>query len=135
MSIKAKHRKRILERDGYKCQKCNSPQELHVHHIVMVADDGLDEDENLITLCGGCHLEWHLSEQINNISFEEWLKIPIYNCFMAWYNSLKQTDLSQMTGEQVLSLLDKFYDFVKIDRDMVASSANIHCSGRKQPRR
>lgn len=52
---------RIYTRDGGRCQMCGAdPQDhsavrLEVHHVVGVADAGPTVEENLITLCKGCH--------------------------------------------------------------------------------
>jgi 5-methylcytosine-specific restriction endonuclease McrA len=53
------HRK-ILERDGWRCQYCGSMQNLQVHHIQSRAQVGGDTEWNLITLCASCHEEIHL---------------------------------------------------------------------------
>jgi 5-methylcytosine-specific restriction endonuclease McrA len=51
--------KRVKERDGYKCQRCGStpdPRGLHTHHLFTRSIKPLrHEDDNLITLCYGCH--------------------------------------------------------------------------------
>ena len=53
-------RKRVLERDGYRCRKCGKAGRLEVHHVVSVYDGGRPfHDDNLITLCRGCHVEIH----------------------------------------------------------------------------
>ncbi len=41
---------RILERDGWRCQRCGCPGELHVHHINPRSRLGDDIEQNLITL-------------------------------------------------------------------------------------
>lgn len=55
--------KRIKERDAYTCQRCGSspdPRGLHVHHIHTRSIKATrHDDENLITLCMGCHLWAH----------------------------------------------------------------------------
>lgn len=55
--------KRIKERDGFTCQRCGSspdPRGLHVHHIhrrrIKVTRH---DDDNLVTLCMGCHMWAH----------------------------------------------------------------------------
>lgn len=56
-------RRRILERDGYRCQQCgikpdrDFPVELNVHHIKPLSRNGSNTDENLIVLCKDCHAE------------------------------------------------------------------------------
>ena len=55
-------RKRVLARDGHICQMCgNAPTKnddrswLQVHHIKPFGKGGPTADDNLITLCRGCH--------------------------------------------------------------------------------
>jgi 5-methylcytosine-specific restriction protein A len=52
-----KRRLGVLERDHYQCQRCGVPvgRSGHVDHIVSLAEGGDDSDENLQTLCAGCH--------------------------------------------------------------------------------
>lgn len=54
-------RKSILERDGYKCARCDSKDKLTVHHIVRWVFTKDDSPSNLITLCRSCHwsIEWN----------------------------------------------------------------------------
>lgn len=61
-SQKAKQRAAILERDGYACQLCGAQpedmRELEVDHRTPVAlfeGEGLNDPENLWTLCRSCH--------------------------------------------------------------------------------
>jgi 5-methylcytosine-specific restriction endonuclease McrA len=48
--------KRVLERDGWRCQKCGS---LEVHHRIKRSQQGNDSLDNLVTLCAHCHMEEH----------------------------------------------------------------------------
>ena len=50
-------RKRIFERDEYRCRNCGSDGngQLHIHHIRKRREGGADTDDNLITLCASCH--------------------------------------------------------------------------------
>lgn len=52
-------RKRILDRDGWRCQHCGSLSNLEVHHIQFRSRLGNDEESNLITLCVSCHNNLH----------------------------------------------------------------------------
>lgn len=49
-------RKRIFERDAYRCRNCESYIDLHLDHILPVAMGGTDDYENLQTLCQKCNL-------------------------------------------------------------------------------
>ncbi len=48
-------------RDNYTCcnRKCGSKSELHIHHKIPVKKGGDHFLDNLITLCGKCHLKEH----------------------------------------------------------------------------
>jgi 5-methylcytosine-specific restriction endonuclease McrA len=45
----------IKNRDGYKCTRCNSPDNLTVDHIIPHANGGQTTYNNLTTLCRDCH--------------------------------------------------------------------------------
>lgn len=55
-------RKRILLRDGFKCQQCGlDSKRLHVHHKEFKRNGGGESDDNLVTLCAHCHRVLHFS--------------------------------------------------------------------------
>lgn len=47
--------KRVLVRDGWRCQECGPLQDLQVHHLKARSKLGEDVLQNLITLCRRCH--------------------------------------------------------------------------------
>jgi 5-methylcytosine-specific restriction endonuclease McrA len=49
----------VLERDGWRCQKCGSFRNLDVHHMRRRSAQGDDAETNLITLCRECHQIMH----------------------------------------------------------------------------
>lgn len=56
----------VLKRDKYTCQNCDFKSyktgELHVHHIVPIANGGNEfKVSNCITLCTECHKKAHVS--------------------------------------------------------------------------
>ncbi|PYU18197.1 MAG: hypothetical protein DMG32_26490 [Acidobacteria bacterium] len=51
--------RKVLERDGWRCQICGRTESLQVHHIQRRSLLGDDAAENLITLCARCHQEAH----------------------------------------------------------------------------
>jgi 5-methylcytosine-specific restriction endonuclease McrA len=65
--INDKLRHSVLERDGYKCVKCSSTENLHAHHKTHRSDGGEDALENLTTLCELCHAEEHRGEPIYSL--------------------------------------------------------------------
>lgn len=56
-SIPPRVRRKVPVPDLYRCQRpgCGHTGYLEVHHKVPRAKGGTNEEENLVTLCGGCH--------------------------------------------------------------------------------
>src|SRR5437868_6138543 len=50
---------RVLRRDNWQCQFCGSMTNLEIHHQQFRSHSGEDTEENLITLCHGCHCTEH----------------------------------------------------------------------------
>lgn len=54
-----KQRQRIIQRDGYQCQRCGryltGRQDTHADHIVPLANGGTWDDSNMQTLCAECN--------------------------------------------------------------------------------
>jgi 5-methylcytosine-specific restriction endonuclease McrA len=48
-------REQVLRRDGWRCQYCGAGSNLEVHHKEFRSQGGDDSEQNLITLCTGCH--------------------------------------------------------------------------------
>jgi 5-methylcytosine-specific restriction endonuclease McrA len=51
--------KKVLERDGWRCRKCGSLENLQVHHKIRRSQQGNDNLDNLATLCAYCHTAEH----------------------------------------------------------------------------
>lgn|GEM_PF-2047770 len=67
-------RKVLKERDGGYCRKCGTRRDTQAHHI---GSRGDSSPENLITLCRGCHTEWHVVESaFPYLEFDKWLDVP-----------------------------------------------------------
>ena len=50
-------RRRVLDRDGWRCQACGKAGRLEVDHILPLVDGGQPYDlDNLQTLCRSCHV-------------------------------------------------------------------------------
>jgi len=63
-------RTRILERDNYVCQNCESNNNLEVHHIIPISKGGDKSDENLCTLCFDCHINIAHRETTSDVNYE-----------------------------------------------------------------
>ena len=51
--------RKVLARDGWRCQFCSRMTQLKVHHQQSRSRSGDDVEENLITLCSECHSSLH----------------------------------------------------------------------------
>lgn len=60
----------VIDRDGERCKRCSSWQNLHLHHKVPLSKGGTNEISNLVLLCRKCHSKQHggkdLSGQFHN---------------------------------------------------------------------
>ena len=74
-TIPPKTRRQVLARDRHRCRRkgCEHTRFLEVHHIVPRSRGGRNDNENLITLCSGCHgllhqskLEWKMTDFKNH---------------------------------------------------------------------
>ena len=51
--------RQVLQRDGWRCQVCGTMSNLEIHHKRFRSRAGADSEQNLITLCSGCHADIH----------------------------------------------------------------------------
>jgi 5-methylcytosine-specific restriction endonuclease McrA len=55
-----KAQKEGKEIDAYMCFFCNTVDSRnHGHHIILFSENGSASVDNIITLCPGCHREYH----------------------------------------------------------------------------
>lgn len=54
-------KRRILERDQYRCQRCYDTQALELHHVIPISRNPMlaEDPDNIITLCKEHHAEAH----------------------------------------------------------------------------
>lgn len=52
-------RQQVLPRDGWRCQSCGAMSNLEIHHQEFRSHAGEDSQQNLITICTGCHSAIH----------------------------------------------------------------------------
>jgi len=73
-----KTRELVFLRDGGGCIECKSPlssADAHIHHLIPRAFGGGDREDNLITLCDGCHANKHRNLQVSlgRRTLEKWV--------------------------------------------------------------
>ena len=123
----------ILERDGNKCVKCGETKRLHVHHLSYTKGRDAWEypNDNLVTLCNGCHLAEHpdkgmiLPKVSGYKTFEDFLPVSFklsygeYRLLM-----LLLTRLQYNTNVLVLSLKmkDAFRELLGIKKQSLSNN-------------
>ena len=65
-------RKRILDRDGHKCQNCASVENLQIDHIIPLCRGGYEEESNMQVLCQKCNLK-----KGKSINIEPYIKLGV----------------------------------------------------------
>ena len=73
----ARVRRRILDRDGWRCRGCDRPGKLQVHHITPLYKGGEPyAPENLVALCPTCHRIEHSYPPTLWTEFRDKLRTP-----------------------------------------------------------
>lgn len=73
--------RQVRERDRWICQECGwqayGPYKrfLHAHHIVPRAQGGLDQADNLISLCVQCHAQKPHHAQLKGVDYQAFLAL------------------------------------------------------------
>lgn len=104
-------RKIILERDNYKCAKCNCKNNLHVHHKYYLEGKMPWDVPNdcLVTLCDICHKNEHKGKDIK--SFVR--KNPLKKIFKKLNkNNIRYNNMIKNLSKEDVLLQEK-YDKVK----------------------
>lgn len=113
-SISPAIRNKVYARDNHRCRKCHRTKKLHLHHIIPVAQEQIDTEENLITLCNHCHDEWEhiIYAQTTKLDFYQWLEIPpAAELVVAFTNGNQWTD--DITAKDARNSILKAYSFIR----------------------
>jgi hypothetical protein len=103
-NISKEIRERVRRDAKNRCGYCLSPQRymmgrLHIEHIIAVAEDGTDDEDNLWMTCSICN--GHKSDKINEIDPVTGERVPLFNPrTQNWFEHLKWSD----DGLQVIGL-------------------------------
>ena len=67
-------RRRVLDRDGWRCRKCGGAGRLECHHVRAVSAGGAELDpHNCETLCRTCHIAMHRRETPERAAWRTYL--------------------------------------------------------------
>lgn len=127
---------RILERDGYKCTKCGSKEELHVHHLKYEGTyPWQTRDSYLTTLCKKCHKNAHrIIDKSKNIKIMQKIEVNQYRIYEG-ENIVKvktllsgNKNITDLIGEdeEQLELVAKALSYL---RDVAKNLLNVQKSG------
>ncbi len=65
-------RDRILKRDGHKCCRCPSTENLEIDHIIPLSKGGRHDEDNFQTLCRTCN-----RKKSNKFDFGKFFKVGV----------------------------------------------------------
>ena len=67
-------RRRCLDRDGWRCTRCESPARLEMHHVIALDKGGAPLAlDNVAMLCADCHIDTHRT--IDDPERAKWLRL------------------------------------------------------------
>ncbi len=94
------NKKRVLERDGYKCVECGKIKGLTVHHKDHSGngENPNNDMDNLITLCRSCHMRHHASGE-NNYLYKHITKeqiIEVRKASTSWEEVAKKLGVNRI---------------------------------------
>lgn len=70
-------RRRVLDRDGWRCTVCGKAGRLECHHVRPVVEGGAEMDPgNLSVVCRACHVAMHRHETPERAAWRAWLARP-----------------------------------------------------------
>ena len=73
-------RRRILDRDRWRCTDCGRAGKLEIHHLVspLVCPERAHDPGNLRTLCVDCHLDLHgrKAPDPEVLAWQEFVRLP-----------------------------------------------------------
>ena len=82
-------RKAVYRRDGYRCALCDCTETIQVHHVIPRGEGGTNNVQNLITLCGRCHLQAHGVDLVEDMTAEEMNQLCVEylaDYYAPWWN-------------------------------------------------
>lgn len=107
MAVSVKKRDRIYKRDGDKCKRCSSQEDLTIDHILPISAGGSDKDKNLQTLCRKCNIE-----KGNKIQIPFWEHIKQLWVTNKDFVALKRENLADMDSK-IRVFREKFLEEIK----------------------
>jgi hypothetical protein len=111
-------RTRILNRDGQRCVRCSGRAKL-VHHMDYTIEilKGMN-DNQLVSICDGCHTVLHIDESGNKRPYSEWQRIldtkqdvsPVFEITvdLRRKNKLEPSDWKRMSARWRQSWIDQY---------------------------
>ena len=117
MPVPAPMRLWCLHRDRWRCTRCGSANELEMHHVIEAFMGGLDDVDNLDTLCHPCHMAWTHAPLPEPYTYEQWKATPPGHMFESLVAHATSDEglpvLMQLQGASALELVDVMQRLVK----------------------
>lgn len=121
-------RKRVLERDGYECQRCGATDTtLQAHHRKPISKGGSHDLSNLETLCRACHAAEHPTKVIISQALAEnrRLRMKYRSASGTRVRELDPYGMAMHEGIQYLVGHDYYRDEIRIFRPKRIESVEL----------
>ncbi|HFJ9319532.1 HNH endonuclease [Bacillus anthracis] len=88
------------------CERCNSNEEIHLHHKQALSLGGTNEYENLVPLCNECHREFHRHFEVGK-SFETFMNTPKHTELICIWEMLNSQTVDFLLGKEVKDVINR----------------------------
>lgn len=92
-------RDRILKRDGNKCRRCGSSDNLEIDHVIPLSKGGRHDEDNFQTLCRTCN-----RKKSNKFGFGKFFKIGVDPGYIL-INPEMVDYMSSVTSDEFVSII------------------------------
>lgn len=105
-------RKEYFKKNEKCCIRCGFDDQVHLHHIIPIDDDGATVQENLVALCETCHKEYHKYFD-GNKSFDDFLKYPPIRDLYALWDVFSSDEVQELKVGDTLEVYNAFLKLLK----------------------
>jgi len=100
-------RERILKRDKYKCNYCDSNENLEVDHIIPISKGGYEDELNMQILCLKCN-----RKKSNKIDYSKYF---VYNEREDALLISVDLPMNAITSNELMLIIEQYFKYGRMD--------------------
>lgn len=109
-------RRQYFKKNKKCCIRCGYPDQVQLHHIIPVSDDGATVQENLVALCQPCHKEYHKYFD-GSVPLEHFLKYPPVRDLLALWDVFSSDEVQKLNVGETMEVYNQFLNLLKTWRN------------------